>query len=194
MSTALKSINSIIDDIMSAAKAKVGESLINHAYSVNSAFDDAYGSCLGGHYASGMECVAQGLKWLDEILSYADEVMPTASGSEWEFVRDALGTVNMDKAPLQQSIIDEYKIRIKRYVSPTFGDHTKHYVIKERKGVTIETENPVSFTLSEHTGNLIEATLDTLGAGYYWDKTLKRWVLDALINPAVNPNLSKYMK
>jgi hypothetical protein len=100
----------------------------------------------------------------------------------------------MEKAPLQDTIIAEYNLRIKRYVSPTFGDHAKHYVIKERKGVTIETENPVSFTLSEHTGNLIEATVDTLGASYYWDKVLHRWVLDALINPAVRPELKKYMK
>lgn len=190
----LSTINTIVTTILADANNKIGEALIERAAVINSIFDDAYGSCLGGHYASGMECVAAGLRQLDDLLEYADTVMSTADGPSWEYVRDALGSIIMDKAPLQQSIVDEYKIRIKRYVSPTFGDHAKHYVIKERKGVTIETENPISFTLSEHTGNLIEATVNTLGASYYWDKELHRWVLDTLINPTVRPELKKYMK
>ena len=190
----LKSIEEVVREIRSAAITSIGESLITRADAINSVFDDAYGSCLGEHYASGMECVAQGLRYLDELIEYADNVMHIASGSEWEFVRDALGGVNMEKAPLEESIRDAYKLRIKRYVSPTFGDHAKHYVIKERKGVTVESENSACFTVSEHTGNLIEGSLDTLGAHYYWDRVLRRWVLDALINPAVNPSLKKYMK
>lgn len=187
----LSTINVVINSIIADANKKIGESLIERAFIVNSMFDDAYGSCLGGNYTSGMECVAEALKNLDDLLEYADDVMSTADGPAWEYVRDALGSVVMNKAPLQDAIIAEYKLRIKRYVSPTFGDHPKHYVVKERK-ITVESENNVEFLMSERTGNLVEATLDTLGAGYYWDKKLNRWVLDALINPVVSPYLEKY--
>ena len=190
----LSTVKSIVSEIRREAETKIGEVLVERAAVINSIFDDAYGSCLSSHYASGLECAAQGLYWLDELIKYADNVMSTATESEWEYVRDALGSVNIEKAPLEQSIINEYKIRIKRYVSPIFGDHAKHYIIKERKGVTIETENPSSFTISEHTGNLIEATVDTLGATYYWDKELHRWVLDHSINLSIMPWLEKYVK
>lgn len=187
----LSTINTIVSTIIADANKKVGEALIERSAVINSMFNDAYGSCLGGHYASGMECAAEGLRHLDDLLDYADSVMGTADGASWEYVRDALGSIVMDKAPLQDAIIAEYKLRIKRYVSPTFGDHPKHYIVKEKK-ITVESENNVAFLTSERTGNLVEATLDTLGAGYYWDKTLHRWVLDALINPAVSPYLEKY--
>lgn len=188
----LNSINTVVSDILTDAAKKIGEALIERATVINSMFDDAYGSCLGGNYASGMECAAAGLRQLDDLLSYADSVMSTADGPAWEYVRDALGSVVLEKAPLQDAIIAEYKLRIKRYVSPTFGDHPKHYVVKEKK-TTVESENNVAFIMSEHTGNLDKATLDTLGATYYWDKKLSRWVLDATINQAVRPDLAKYM-
>lgn len=188
----LNAINTVVSAILTDANKKIGEALIERAASINSCFDDAYGSCLGGHYASGVECAAEGLRRLDDLLEYADDVMQTADGPAWEYVRDALGSIVMEKAPLQEQIVADYNRRIKRYVSPTFGDHPKHYVVKEKK-ITVESENNIGFLMSERTGNLVEATLYTLGAGYYWDKTLHRWVLDAMINPAVSPWLEKYM-
>lgn len=189
----LSTINTVVSTILADAAQKIGEALIERAAVVNSMFDDGYGSCLGGHYASGIECAAAGLRQLDDLLEYADEVMPMANAVAWEYVRDALGSVVMDKAPLPENIIAEYNLRIKRYISPTFGDHPRKYIVYEKK-TTIESESNVAFVASEHTGNLQSADLYTLGAEYRWNKHLRRWVINALINPNVMPHLAKYMK
>lgn len=118
----MKSINEIVNAILADTNNKIGEALIHRANVINNLFDDAYGSCLGGYYASGMECAAAGLRRLDDLITYAAGARDTVSGPVWESVRDALGSVCVDKAPLQREIIAEYKIRIKRIVSPNFGE------------------------------------------------------------------------
>lgn len=191
------SINDVVSTILADAANKVGEALIERAAVINSCFDDAYGSCLGGHYASGMECTAEGLRQLDDLLAYADSAMSTADGPAWEYVRDALGSVRMEKAPLQDTIIEEYNRRIKRYVSPSFGNSNKLVVCrydgydKERR---TSDETLFNFNKLLHEGRLLKATMATIGGFYDYNLEKGRWVLDSLINRVVRPDLAKYMK
>ena len=193
MSNSLKSINSIVDEILAKAKAQIGESLITRSGAINSAFDDAYGSCLGHNYAVGMECVAQGLKWLDELLAYADEIAPTASGSEWEWVRDALGPVNMEKAPIEDSIRKDYERKISWYVSPGFGTKPRHVVYWYDGGKRNASEDFVNFRKLLDEGRLDRAEMHWNGAAFDYDIEKGRWIFDCEINPASRPELKKYM-
>lgn len=192
----MNNLNSAIAAILTDAANKIGCMLIDYAAAINNSFDAAYGSCVVGHYNNGIECASIALKQLNELLQYADDVMPTADGSAWEYVRDALGSIKMDKMNkvlFKQAVIDEYALRIKRYVSPTFGTHPKLYKCYFKDG-EVEDENSFAFNQLLKSGELERAELCTLGAYYYWNKELERWVLDALINPVVRPDLAKYMK
>lgn len=185
-------IKTVVNEILFDAKQKAGNALIDRASAINSAFDDARGCVAVGKYASALECAAEALRNLDDLLDYADSVMGSADGPSWEFVRDALGTVRIERIPLSDEVVKEYSKRIKRYVSPTFGDHEKQY-ITTMTGRAVQAESNVVFREALDNGVLISAELYTLGAAYYWDKKLSRWVLDSMINPVVKPWLAKYM-
>ena len=186
-------VSSIVSGVMEAAKTKVGEALVARAAEINNVLDNAYSSFLGSKYASAMESVSDGLQMVDDLLDYADEVMVSASTIEWSYVVAALRSIDMDSTPVLRCVIEAYKVKIKRFVSPNMGSHSKLFVYRTINSEG-QTNDPAEFAELMNQGAVISADLYALGASYFYSSLKERWVFDSLINPVVRPDLKLYMK
>ena len=188
----MKSINETIREVRTAAATSIGEALINCADDINTAFDQAYACCTGGHYASGMANLADGLKALDELLEYADSVVSTADGSEYEWVRDSLGSINMEKAPCEEKIREHYSKQISWYVSPGFGTKPRCVICWYDNGKRTADRDFCNFRKLRDENRLDKATMYWNGAAFDYENG--RWVVDCMINPVSRPDLKEYTK
>jgi len=186
----LSTIMSVVSQIRREADTKIGEALIDRAGIINSLFDDAYGSCLGGHYASGMECLAVGLKNLEELIEYAHSIAETANGAQWEYVRDALGSVELEKAPMDEAIRKDLNRKISWLVSPGFGDMPRCVACVYDHGKKTADTTFYNFRKLIDEGRLESATMYWNGAAFDYENG--RWIFDCQINPSSRPDLAEY--
>jgi hypothetical protein len=184
----MKTINNIISSIMDNAEQEIGKELINRSYAINSAFDDAYGSCLAESYGTAMECLGVALKWLDQLIELG---LSTYEHPRHEFIRDALGSVKLDKAPLEASIRKDLDRQISWIVNPGFGDDPRKILTCSTEGVWTESEGYYEFNTLKKNGKLKEATMYWHSAAFSYENGY--WVFDCRINPASRPDLERYM-
>ena len=93
----MKSINEIISEIRTNAENKIIEKIWDRVAQINSALDDAYGSALGEHYGSTLNCAAEAVDSYMELIKLCKE---TIEHPLREHLRDALGSVNWEKFEL----------------------------------------------------------------------------------------------
>lgn len=187
----MNNLSIIISIILADANTRIGEALISRANSINIMFDAARDSFSYGLYDMGAKCVSRAVTWINELLDYADDIMSSAEAPSWEFVRDALGSIKLEKAPIDEAIRNDLSRRISWFVNPGFGDKPMCIICTYDDGKKTTDEEFHNFRKLLKENRLRSATMHWNGASFDYENG--RWVFDCAINPSTRKDLKKYL-
>lgn len=102
----MENLKNIIDEIKKIAYPNIIKAIWTRVARINSALDDAYGSALGGHYGSALNCAAEAVDAYMELVALCKE---TTEQPLREHLRDALGSVNWEKFELPADMMAAIK-------------------------------------------------------------------------------------
>lgn len=102
----MMNLSANIETIRSEANKKIVDAIWDVVNAVNSALDDAYGSGLGGHYASAMECAAMAVKYIEDVCSVLE-----TENIQYGMVLDILGSIKLNNFDLPQGVVDGLRAR-----------------------------------------------------------------------------------
>ena len=104
-------------------KREMDEKLIaeiwNQVAAINSALDDAYGSALGGHCGSALFCAAEAIAAYEGLIELCGG---TTEQPLREHLRDAIGSVQLDKFELHPSVVRTLEKKRRDAVNPSWGE------------------------------------------------------------------------
>lgn len=113
----MKSINTIISEIRTNANKQIIDAIWDRVAQINSMLDDAYGSALGGHYGSALNCAAEAV---DSYMELVDLYKETTKQPLREHLRDALGSVKWEKFELPTDMMLSVKKASNEAANPDF--------------------------------------------------------------------------
>lgn len=99
-------LSAAINTIRAEADKKIIDSIWGVVNAANSALDDAYGSGLGGHYASAIECAAMAVKYIEDVCSVLE-----TEDVQYGMVLDILGSIKVNNFDLPQGVVDGLRAR-----------------------------------------------------------------------------------